>query len=563
MGKKEAKKAPEVKQVTKKRSSKKERDIPSIIASFREELAKGTEQQCVLNVEAAAPTPRSYATLVSNPLNVVELFLFGGEYYDGNTCHFYPDFYKYCLKDRKWFQLPMGPPPRSSHQLVSVPTGYLYLFGGECSSTKESQFHHYKDFWRFDIRANRWEELEMPSGSKAPAPRSGHKMICWNSYLVLYGGFFDDSHSDLKYYPDDIWIYDYQQKHSSWTKLALTNPLNSISHGMEDAFRPSPRSGFVFVPMIDGVFLYGGYAKTKLQDPKHHKIVEKGISLDDAFFLRLNTDNEKIIGCWESVGKIAATPRSGISGVSYNNEVYLFGGIIDQEDSDSSESESESGSKKKNSNSISNVAHKQSSQGSCFSDLRRLVVNKRKCYPIELSRNIDRNESSETIDRLSLTATEKVSFFMDAIHPRYNAMIAMHNNNLFIYGGKYEHNDREYTLDDLYQLDLDRLNGFLCLQPSTIQEQVWMDDSSESDISDDSSTSDISTSTDVTEDYDLLEVRPNESLKVFFDRTQDVWMDSCRQALVENTDSKLVSDKAVRSKAFELAKEHFEEHANL
>lgn len=39
------------------------------------------------------------------------------------------------------------PGPRSAHQMVGTPTsgGQLWCFGGEFASTKQTNFHHYRD----------------------------------------------------------------------------------------------------------------------------------------------------------------------------------------------------------------------------------------------------------------------------------------------------------------------------------------------------------------------------------------------------------------------------------
>ena len=71
--------------------------------------------------------------------------------------------------------------------------------------------------------------------------------------------------------------------------------------------------------------------------------------------------------------------------------------------------------------------------------------------------------------------------------PRYNAMLAVLRNTLYMYvlslpsfvrtltlwelssyGGIFELGTREYTLDDFYALQLDKLERFVCLKPSGI-----------------------------------------------------------------------------------------------
>jgi hypothetical protein len=48
---------------------------------------------------------------------------------------------------------------------------------------------------------------------------------------------------------------------------------------------------------------------------------------------------------------------------------------------------------------------------------------------------------------------------MEPPHVRFNAQLAVQDDVLYIYGGTFEKGDREFTFDDLYAIDLDKLNG--------------------------------------------------------------------------------------------------------
>lgn len=49
---------------------------------------------------------------------------------------------------------------------------------------------------------------------------------------------------------------------------------------------------------------------------------------------------------------------------------------------------------------------------------------------------------------------------MEPPHMRFNAQLTVQNDVLFIYGGTYEKGDREFTFDDLYAIDLVKLDGY-------------------------------------------------------------------------------------------------------
>ena len=97
-----------------------------------------------------------------------------------------------CLQD-EWrkFVSPTCPGPRSAHAVVPSPAGggKLFLFGvpmstchwlcpphqilgGEFSSLYQNTFHHYRDFWCFDITTRSWDRIETKI---RPSARSGHR----------------------------------------------------------------------------------------------------------------------------------------------------------------------------------------------------------------------------------------------------------------------------------------------------------------------------------------------------------------------------------------------------
>lgn len=72
-------------------------------------------------------------------------------------CMFYQDLFRYIPEKNEWrsytsactllTQGKIQPGPRSAHQMVgsSAGGGQLWCFGGEFASTKQTNFHHYRD----------------------------------------------------------------------------------------------------------------------------------------------------------------------------------------------------------------------------------------------------------------------------------------------------------------------------------------------------------------------------------------------------------------------------------
>ena len=84
---------------------------------------------------------------------------------------------------RRWQTLPLWYDPRD---IALCPRSYVA--GGEFSSLYQNSFHHYRDFWIFDIPTHAWERIET---KVRPSARSGHRMAMWKHLIVLFGGFYD------------------------------------------------------------------------------------------------------------------------------------------------------------------------------------------------------------------------------------------------------------------------------------------------------------------------------------------------------------------------------------
>src|SRR5690606_14525557 len=57
-------------------------------------------------------------------------------------------------------------------------------------------------------------------------------------------------------------------------------------------------------------------------------------------------------------------------------------------------------------------------------------------------------------------------------HPRFNASLAVQNDVLYIYGGTFEKDDREFTFNDLYAINLEKLDG--CKRIFSIENEDWV-----------------------------------------------------------------------------------------
>ena len=74
------------------------------------------------------------------------------------------------------------------------------------------------------------------------------------------------------------------------------------------------------------------------------------------------------------------------------------------------------------------------------------------------------------------------------------------------YGGIYETDAREYTLDDFYTLNLEKRDGFVTLRASGIDEEEWKGSDDEDGGDDDDDEDDEESSSDDEDDNDVEEM---------------------------------------------------------
>ncbi|KDP30979.1 hypothetical protein JCGZ_11355 [Jatropha curcas] len=491
-----------------------EDDIDAILLSIQKEEAKKKEVHVEENVPA--PSPRSNCTLNINPLKDTELILYGGEFYNGSKTFVYGDLYRYEVEKQEWKMIssPNSPPPRSAHQAVAW-KNFLYIFGGEFTSPNQERFHHYKDFWVLDLKTNQWEQLNFKG---SPSPRSGHRMVLYKHKIVLFGGFYDTLR-EVRYY-NDLYIFDLDQYKWQEIKPKL------------GAMWPSARSGFQFFVYQDEIFLYGGYSKEVSSDKNSS---EKGIVHSDMWSLDPRTWE------WNKVKKsgMPPGPRAGFSMCVHKKRALLFGGVVDMEmEGDVMmslflnelygfqldnyrwyplELRKEKSTKDK--------LKKSSERRSNESAADKMDAMEMVCPPNDDDNPDYHEEAADTessIDAISQSMKTNMvildgsldakfdekpeaskaklvpqnSVSPETVKPcgRINSCMVVGKDTLYIYGGMMENKDQEITLDDLYSLNLSKLDEWKCIIPASKSE--WVDASEDEDDDEDEDASDDECSSD-------------------------------------------------------------------
>lgn len=196
-------------------------------------------------------------------------------------------------------------------------------------------------------------------------------------------------------------------------------------------------------------------------------------------------------------------------------------------------------------------------------------------------------EVKTTIEDLPMKPAKPV--LMTLPHARFNAQLAVQDDALYIFGGTYENGDREYTFDEMWAVDLGKLDGVEEIYRRELEN--WLDsdaeesdsDGSEEDESDQEDLGDTtmgvslpaaepsmitdvgiaSATEEVTEsEIDDSEInvvdnrphpRPFESLREFFSRTSNAWQEHVLEMLQLGGNPVDRSVKELRKLAFETA----------
>ncbi|KAG5404944.1 hypothetical protein IGI04_011063 [Brassica rapa subsp. trilocularis] len=519
-----------------------EDDIDAILLSIQKEEAK--KKEVLVEENVPAPSPRSNCSLTINPLKETELILYGGEFYNGQKTYVYGDLYRYDVDKQEWklVSSPNSPPPRSSHQAVAW-KNYLYIFGGEFTSPNQERFHHYKDFWMLDVKTNQWEQLNLKG---CPSPRSGHRMVLYKHKIIIFGGFYDTLR-EVRYY-NDLYVFDLDQY--KWQEIKPK----------PGAMWPTARSGFQFFVYQDEIFLYGGYSK----EVSSEKSSEKGVVHADLWSLDPRTWE------WNKVKKIGMPPssRAGFSVCVHKKRALLFGGVVDME------------------------MEGDVMMSLFLNELYGFQLDNRRWYPIELrkeksskdkaKKNLEAkpmasNDDDDDDDEMDSAEGEspsamgdvagssdgisermaacltvegstskalkgrldpQVSVSEEVVKPcgRINSCMVVGKDTLYIYGGMMEIKDKEITLDDLYSLNLSKLDEWKCegkalrrkekrARIEQIRANLGLSDSQRTPV-------------------------PGETLKDFYKRTNMYW----QMAAYEHTQH---TGKELRKDGFDLAETRY------
>ncbi|KAL2870774.1 putative Kelch repeats protein [Aspergillus lucknowensis] len=589
-------------------------DLDAILAQYAEEQAKFLK---VTEVVSEPPTPRSSATIIASPSNKNELLIYGGEYFDGTLATFFNNLFVYLIDRGEWREVtsPNSPLPRSGHAWCrGGNTGGVYLFGGEFSSPKQGTFYHYNDFWHLDPSTREWTRIE--TKGKGPPARSGHRMTYYKNYVILFGGFQDTSQQTK--YLQDLWIYD-------CSKYTWFNPVLPPA-----AQKPDPRSSFSLLPHESGAVLYGGYSRVKVSTGVGNKATKGGpqrmtmrpMVHQDTWFLRIAPPAPEAPSStpptirWERRKKPANSPnppRAGATMAYHKGRGIMFGGVHDVELSEEG-IDSEFFDTLFAWNTDRNrffpltlrrpklMAQKQQNQGIKSRDRGKAdeedLLRNLKALEAKKGIRVDEGDDDELLQNQPRPDEEPAEPEKPAVvrfempHMRFNAQLAVQEDTLFIFSGTYEKGDREFTFNDMYSIDLVKMDGvkeifynepgnWHLLNTEDSDDEMDEDEEFGEDESEDEDAMSLDTASSpapieltvpsVTREMEQLDVeeqgaepsvqdsrplpRPFESLREFFSRTSEDWQKILLDSPKEKGHAMEKNVKELRKDAFDMAEE--------
>ncbi len=389
--------------------------------------------------------------------------------------------------------------------------------------------------------------------------------------------------------------------------------------------KPDARSSFSFLPHEAGAVLYGGYSRVKITAlaGKQNKGGSQGMRAilkptihQDTWFLRISPPTSDAPGSappavrWERRKRPANPPnppRAGATMTYHKGRGILFGGVHDVEENEEG-IDSEFFDALFAWNIERNRFFQLSLRRARFApkrqaDDRSIAKRSRgRADEVELLRNLAALECKGSIARADEMETESTGaieaplikpakpMLMTMPHARFNAQLAVQGDVLYIFGGTYENGDREHTFDEMWAIDLGKLDGVEEIYRREIENWLGSDDDesvSESNHEDESEEEELDGDTEMdvlspsaetgaspkleplsaadqlpepeTDEHETRVAdnwphpRPFETLRDFFARTSNSWQEIVLEELRQKSSLLDRSVKELRKLAFEMA----------
>ncbi|XP_078408713.1 leucine-zipper-like transcriptional regulator 1 homolog isoform X2 [Cetorhinus maximus] len=192
---------------------------------------------------------------------------------------------------RQLSQSKAAPVERYKHGCCTY-EGYVYLYGGR-------RQNGLKDFWRYNIAQNDWEELDNADGT-VPEELEEPSLVAHEGMIYVFGGMMDSAYTQGK---TPLWIYDIGSVRWTWWHKTFSSEITI----------PRNRKGHTAVVFESQMYVYGGYVDIK------------GPSQE---FWSFNFDAKDWCPVFTPCGDVGPGPRYSHSAAVYRRGMYLFGGLV-------------------------------------------------------------------------------------------------------------------------------------------------------------------------------------------------------------------------------------------
>ncbi|KAJ4823384.1 hypothetical protein Tsubulata_023426 [Turnera subulata] len=497
------------------------------------------KQEWKLILSPNSPPPRSAHQAVAWKNY---LYIFGGEFTSPNQerFHHYKDFWMLDLKTNQWEQLNLKgcPSPRSGHRMVQY-KHKIIIFGGFYDTLREVRY--YNDLYVFDLDQFKWQEIKPKLGAMWPNARSGFQFFVYQDEAspilskLLHSSYFITPQNKAQHALSllvDVFGLKVVTNRANWTvEIYILDFDESDSQLIVD---------HIVDCLVLQIFLYGGYSKEISPDKSGS---EKGNVHHDMWSLDPRTWE------WNKVKKsgMPPGPRAGLSMCVHKKRAVLFGGVVDmemegevmmslflnelygfqldnhrwyplelrKEKSTKDKLKRSSGQKPYtsdkddiNATEIESTTNDKDGNMECDEE----AVNEESniddtAQDLTMKMSISDNGSGAAVGKPEGSKSKldpQNSAPPEVVKPcgRINSCMVVGRDTLYLYGGMMEIKDREITLDDLYSLNLSKLDEWKCLIPASESEWVEAsedeDDDEDEDASEDESSGD--SSSDETDD---------------------------------------------------------------
>jgi hypothetical protein len=469
------------------------------------------------------------------------------------------------------------PKPRCAHSAVLY-NGDVYVFGGELATL--DQFHHYRDFWRYSPKTHLWEQVE--PRTPGPSARSGHRCIVWRHYMILFGGFYEALRETPRWF-NDLWVYDFfenlwtEYKYSKLTSMpdarsgfifGLHTPTDTAfiyggfskvknpgdiaegkihtdcwtlnlkpilsSGGIPSWNRisrkgefPSARSSMSGVVHKHRLIVCGGV----FDEERDHHVVSS-LFYDDMFAM----DMEKRRWFKLTMKKTTEVRKSRRKVKERGGDEILVGANVsrsagEEEDSDDEEDANPQGEGEVKSsgwgldelkahvfavdNGNGTILNNKVQDEPCDEE----SINKRPAAQQMISSGDDTNAQAMEFASSSANTITSTSRSIAPL-PRIKPALVIRNNTLYLYGGLLEVGAREVTLDDMWSLDLQKRERWVCIYEGSMNQHAWKGEESDGESNFSSSVNDDGNISDDEDDEESLQEEAKESLSGIDSRTK-------------------------------------------